>query len=69
MTYSTPQQRQAALRAIIAALPEPKNADRLRRVAAALHIQPNTVRGWLLQKPHRHVSERQLALLRDALTK
>jgi hypothetical protein len=65
----SPENRQAQLRAIVAKLPGRTNADRLRECAALLHMQPNTIRGWLLAKPYRHVPERQLRLLRDAVAK
>jgi len=61
--------RQIELRTIVAALPGKNNADRLRECARLLHCKPNTVRGWLLDEPYRHIPDRQLALLRDAVAR
>ena len=65
----TNQIRQSELRDIVAKLPGKNNADRLRECARLLHCKPNTIRGWLLEVPHRHIPERQLSLLKDAVAR
>lgn len=65
----TPEERQAEFNRLFAALPGPRNVDRLRQVAGILHLRENSVRIYRMAKPPRVIPERSLRILRDALAK
>lgn len=60
--------RRAEFDAIFEAMPG-KNIERLRAVATALRCEVNTVRGWRLSEPHRVISQKRLALLKQLMGK
>lgn len=65
------RQQRARIRAfneLFDAIPADTNVERIRRVAEILHLQENTVRIYRLRVPTRVPTERNIALLRRALT-
>lgn len=56
--------RLAEFRTLFAALPGPRNVDRIRQVCTMAHVAEGTVRQWLMAEPPRVPSTQVLALLR-----
>jgi hypothetical protein len=56
--------RLAEFRRLFAALPGPRNVDRIRQVCTAAGVAEGTVRQWCMSTPPRAPSEQVLRLLR-----
>lgn len=65
----TPQQRKAEFDRLYLSIPATKNTERISAVCSILYCKPNTVRIWSMKNPPRIITEKDLNVLRDGISR